>query len=359
MNPSLFIAYIERYFPNYVASVSERLNGRSLTNQIPFLFLQLLMPRFTADSRWQSVSALYKGVAADVIALGSPTPLKSRDSINTYSGELPKIGTKRSLNEVEMKNIESMIAQNRPIAEIVNRIFSDVPFVINAVDERLEDIFLSMLSTGKGVATNNESISVEFDMHFLAENKRGCTLAFSNASATPITDITTKIMDKADADGNAIRFCYADDTALRNMYKNTEVRNYFGFQREYPGTIPTLSLAQMESLFQSIWGVELRRVARNTRTEVNGKVTSHKAWKDGNMTFTCDEIVGDLVYTSTAEENHPVTGVAYQKANDYTLVSQYSEQEPLMEYTKSQAMAVPVINNVERIYTLDTKTPEA
>lgn len=359
MNPSLFIAYIERYFPNYVASVSERLNGRSLTNQIPFLFLQLLMPRFTADSRWQAVSALYKGVAADVIALGSPTPLKSRDSINTYSGELPKIGTKRSLNEVEMKNIESMIAQNRPIAEIVNRIFSDVPFVINAVDERLEDIFLSMLSTGKGVATNNVGSPVEFNMHFLPENQRGCSIAFSDNSATPITDITTKIMDKADADGHAIRFCYADDTALRNMYKNAEVRNYFGFQREYPGTIPTLSLAQMESLFQSIWGVELRRVARNTRTEVNGVASTHKAWKDGNMTFACDEIVGDLVYTSTAEESHPVAGVTYQKANDYTLVSQFSEQEPLMEYTKSQAMAVPVINNVERIYTLDTKIPEA
>ena len=80
MNPSLFVAYIEKYFPNYVASVSESLNGRSLTNQIPFLFLQLLTPRFTADSRWQAVSALYQGIAADVIALGSATPLKGRDS---------------------------------------------------------------------------------------------------------------------------------------------------------------------------------------------------------------------------------------------------------------------------------------
>ena len=359
MNPSLFIAYIERYFPNYVASVSELLNGRSLTNSIPFLFLQLLRRTYTADSRWQAVSALYKGVAADVIALGSPTPMKSRDSINTYTGELPKISTKRSLNEVEMKNIDTMIAQNRPIDEIVNRIFSDVPFVINAVDERLEDIFLSMLSTGVGVATNNIGSSVEFNMHFLSENKRGYSTAFSADGATPITDIQTKIIDKADQDGNAIRFCYADDTALRNMFKNAEVRNYLGFQREYPGTVPTLSLEQLVSVFQSIWGIELRRVQRNTRTEVNGVVSSHKAWKDGNMTFTCDEIVGDLVYTATAEENRPVAGVAYQKANDYCLVSQFSEQEPLMEYTKSQAMAVPVINNVERIYTLDTKTPEA
>jgi hypothetical protein len=359
MNPSLFIAYIERYFPNYVASVSESLNGRSLTNQIPFLFLQLLTPRFTADSRWQAVSALYQGIAADVIALGSATPLKGRDSINTYTGELPKIGTKRSLNEVEMKNIDAMIAQQRPVDEIVNRIFSDVPFVINAVDERLEDIFLSMLSTGTGVATNNVGAPVEFKMHFRAENMRGCSTIFSADGATPLTDIDQRIVSKADEDGNVIRFAYADDTALRNMYKNAEVRNFFGFQREYPGTIPTLSFEQLRTLFDSKWGIELRRVARNTRTEVNGVRSTHKAWKDGNMTFTCDEIVGDLVYTSTAEENRPVSGVAYQKANDYCLVSQFSEQEPLMEYTKSQAMAVPVINNVERIYTLDTKIVEA
>lgn len=358
MNPSLFLAYVQKYFPNYVASVSESLNGRSMTNLIPFLFAQLLIPKFTADSRWQAVSALYNGIAADVIALGSETPLKSRDSINTYTGELPKIGTKRSLNEVEMKNIDAMIAQNRPIDEIVNRIFADVPFVINAVDERLEDIFLSMLSTGKGVATNNVDISVEFDMHFLSGNKRGCSLAFSNSSATPITDIDTKIIDKADADGNVIRFCYADDTALRAMYGNSEVRGLFGFQNNFPGTTPSLSFEQLRSLFDSKWGIELRRVSRNTRTEVNGKQSTHKAWKDGNMTFTCDERVGDLVYTSTAEETRPVAGVAYQKANNYTLVSQYSEQEPLMEYTKSQAMAVPVINNVERIYTLDTKIAE-
>ena len=358
MNPSLFIAFVAKYFPNYVASVSERINGRSLTNQIPFLFSRLLTPQFTADSRWQAVSALYKGIAADVIALGSETPLKSRDKINTYTGELPKIGTKRSLNEVEMKNIDAMITQNRPIAEIVNRIFSDVPFVINAVDERLEDIFLSMFSTGKGVATNNVGAAVEFDMHFLAENNRGCSLAFTNASATPIADIQQKIVDKAESDGQTIRFCYADDTALRPMYTSSEVHNYFGLQQRYSGTIPTLSFAQLRTLFDDIWGIELRRVARTTHTEVNGKTTKHKAWKDGGMTFACDEIVGDLVYTSTAEENRPVAGVAYQKANDYTLVSQFSEQEPLMEFTKSQAMAVPVINNVERIYTLDTKTPE-
>ena len=69
--------------------------------------------------------------------------------------------------------------------------------------------------------------------------------------------------------------------------------------------------------------------------------------------------MGDLVYSSTAEETRPIEGVSYQMANGYTLVSQYSEQEPLMEFTKAQAMVVPVINNVDRIYTLDTKTIQA
>ena len=171
-----------------------------------------------------------------------------------------------------------------------------------------------------------------------------------------------KIIDRADADGNPIINCYADDTALRAMYENEQVRAYFGFSQNYAGSasnVPSLSYAQLQTLFANMWGITLVRVRRTTKTEVNGTKGSHKAWADGRMVFTCDARVGDLVYTATAEENRPAAGVAYQKANDYTLVSQFSEQEPLMEYTKSQAMVCPVLNNVNRIYSLDTVTASA
>ena len=362
MNESLFPQQVEKYFPNYVLSITEYLNGRSLNNrEIPFLFRQLLTPRYSADGRWASISAQYQNVAADVVALGSETPLKSRDSLMTYVGEIPKLAMKRSLNEVEMKNIDAMFAMNRPEEDIVNRIFSDVPVVINGIDERIEDIFLTMFSTGVGLATNNIGQGVRIDMHYLSGNQKGVETVWSNPAANPIKDIIG-ILDQSVADGNSIRFAYADDTALRALYNNSEVRGLFGFQQNFVGggnNVPTLTFDQMREIFQRQWGTELIRVARTTRTEVNGKRTTHKAWKDGMVVFCCDERVGDLVYSSTAEETRPIEGVSYQMANGYTLVSQYSEQEPLMEFTKAQAMVVPVINNVDRIYTLDTKTIQA
>lgn len=360
MNQTLFPQYVEKYFPNYVLSVVERLNGRSLDNQLPFLFRTLLNPTFSPDGRWASVTAKYNSVAADVVALGSPTPLKSRDSLSTYVGDIPKIAIKRSLNEVEMKNIDAMIAQNRPEDDIVNRIFSDVPFVINGVDERIEDLFLSEFSTGMGLTTNNIGEGVRLDMHFLTENKFAANTIWSNTTATPIDDLQ-KVFDKATEDGNVIRHAYADDTALRAMYKNEQVRGMFGFAMNYVGggaNVPTLSYSQLESLFLSQFGVQLHRVARTTKTEVNGIVGKHKAWSNGVIAFACDDRIGDLVYTSTAEETRPVGGVTYQMANEYTLVSEYAEQEPLIEFTKAQAMVVPVINNVDRIYLLDSTQVE-
>lgn len=362
MNQTLFPVIVEKYFPNYVVSVSEAMNGRSLNNQLPFLFKSLLNPTYSADGRWASITAKYNTVAADVVALGSPTPLKSRDALSTYIGDIPKIAIKRSLNEVEMKNIDAMIAMNRPEDDIVNRIFSDVPFVINGVDERIEDLFLSEFSTGVGLTVNNIGEGVRLDMHFLNENKFACTsYDWSNANATPIGDLQ-KVFDKASEDGNSIRHCYADDTALRAMYKNAEVRGMFGFSMNYVGggsNVPNLSFSQLESMFLTQFGITLHRVARTTKTEINGVVGKHKAWANGTLAFACDDRIGDLVYTSTAEETRPVGGVAYQMANEYTLVSEYAEQEPLIEFTKAQAMVVPVINNVDRIYLLDSTQVEA
>ena len=372
MEKSLYPEYTQKYFPQLVLAVTEQLNGRPLNNPIPFLFTELLTPYYSADSRWQSISAKYGGIAADVVALGASIPLKKRDKLHSYVGDIPKLGTSRSLDETEMKNIDNMIAQNRPEEEIVRRIFNDVPFVISAVDERLEDIFLSMLSTGVGLATRNEGLGVRLNMHYddYPDNHAGVSAVWAtvsgstvttNTSAKPVSDIQNTI-DLIERDGNVCSTILADDTALRAMYENAQVRNYFGFQNNYAGdltAIPTLSLAQLQQLFMNNWGVTLRRVARATRTEIDGVREPHKAWAKGRMVFLCDEKIGSIVYTATAEENRPVAGVVYQKANDYTLVAQYSEKKPLMEFTESQAMATPILQNVNRIYSLDTLTPIA
>lgn len=358
MEKSFYFDYVQKYFPQLVISVVERLNGQRVT-RLPYLYRDLLTPRFTADTRWASVLAEYTRVAADVVSLGSELPLKSRDTIETAHGDIPKIGMKLALSEKEMKDIDAMLAQPNlfGINQVVQTMFADVPRVIEGVYERIEDLFLSELSTGVGLSTRNDGKGVRIDVGYYASNQFTSTAPWASATTVDIEKDIQQIFDKAIEDNNSVVRVFADDTALQAMYKNEKIRGLYAFDQGFSGAtanIPVLDLNKLQTLFRTKWGVELQRVYRKTKTEINGKKQNHSAWKQGMMTFVCDTDLGTLVYTNCAEQSRPVAGVAYQVADDYILASRYSTNDPLQEITASQAMVVPIINNVDRIYTLDT-----
>lgn len=360
MEKSIYSEYVAKYFPELVTSIVERLNEKN-TQILPYLYRQMLEPVFSADGRWASVLAEYTRVAADVIALDSELPVKSRDAIETAHGEIPKLGLKLYLNEKQMKDIDSMIALNLPTEQVLRKMFSDVPRVIEAVYERIEDIFLSELSSGVGVSELNNGTGVRIDMNFRKENQFGVKKKWADSltESTPLDDIQ-KIFDKALDDNNLITDVYADDAWLRGFFMSQQVRGQYAFNMGVStangGMFPILDLEKAQQVLRSKYNVELHRVARSIKTEINGKKQNHSPWKKGCASFVCDKVVGSLVWTTCAEATRPVAGVEYQTADDYILASRYSINDPLREFTASQAMVVPVLNDVDRIYTLDSTT---
>lgn len=303
--------------------------------------------------------AEYTRVAADVVALDSELPLKSRDSLEVASGDIPKLGMKLYLTEKQMKDVDAMIAQNMPLQTIIDNIFSDAPRCIEGIWERLEGIFLSELSSGVGISERNNGTGVRIDMNFYEENQFATTKLWGEADATPIDDIQ-KVWDKATADGNTITDVYLDDTALQLLYKNAQVRAQFAFNSGVAmtgtTTVPVLDLAKVQEIFLTKWNITVHRVSRRIKTEINGEKKSYNPWQKGAMTFVCDTELGSLVWTNVAEATRPVEGVVYQTADEYILAKKYSKIDPLREFTASEAMAIPVLNNVDRIYTLDTQS---
>lgn len=358
MEKSLYLEYVQRYFPMLVTSIVERINEKR-ANQLPYLYKNLLTPTFSADGRWASVLAEYNRVAADVVALDSELPLKSRDAVETASGDIPKLGMKLYLTEKQMKDIDAMIAQGLSLNQIINKIFNDLPRCIEGVYERIEDIFLSMLSTGVGLSTRNNGTGIRIDVGYLDANKFGVPVLWSDAeNSSPIDDIQ-KAFDKALNDQNTITDVWMDDVALKGFYGSKQVREQYAFDNKITvagGSVPTLDFNKAGEVFQTKWGVTLHRVARKIKTELNGKKQSHSPWQEGMVVFTCNEVLGDLVWTNTAEMTRPVAGVEYQVSDDFILLSKYSKNDPLREFTSSQAMVIPIINNVDAIYTLDSKT---
>lgn len=360
MQESFYLEYVSKYFPSLVLEVVEKLNEKRASNALTYLYKDLLTPTYSMDSRWAGIIANYTRVAADIVSLDSELPLKSRDSIEVASGDIPKIGMKMYLTEKQMKDLDNMIAVGLPIGQIVQVMFEDLPRCIEAVWERLEATFLSELSTGVGVSEQNNGMGVRINCGYLEENQKGVLTPWKGNSAALAIDDIEVIFDKALEDQNTITDVWADDFALRSLYANEQVRQQFAFDMNFVGDkIPTLDFQKLQSVFLSRWGVTLHRVARKIKAESNGKKNNFTPWAEGVMVFTCDERLGSLVWTNCAEVTRPVAGVTYQIADDFILVSRYSTNDPLREFTSSQAMAVPVLNNVDRIYTLNSKKATA
>lgn len=357
---SIYFQYVRKYFPSLTLRIAERINDSHAP--LTYLYRDLLSKQFSADGRWASILADYTRVAADVVSLSTELPLKSRDSISTVTGDIPKIGMKLALTEKQIKDIDTMLAQpNLPDATIVQNIFADLPRCITGIYERIEDMFLSELSTGVGLSAANNGTGVRIDVGYLSGNQFGVAKKWNDDpdNATPISDIQ-KIFDKAVEDGNVITDVYMDDFALRALYKCKEVKQQFAFIQNFVGSnVPNLSFEQLSSVFSSFFGVVLHRVARKVKTELNGVQTAHSPWEEGRLVFVCDEKVGSLVWTTLAEQSRPLPNVVYQTADDFILASRYATTDPFKEITASQAMVVPIVNNVDRIYTLDPKTVQA
>lgn len=356
----MYFEYAEKYFPQLVLSIVEKLNDSS--RPLSYMYRDLLNRQYSADGKWSSILAHYTQVAADVVALDSPLPLKARDTIEHVTGDIPKLGLKRYLTEKDIKDLQAMIAQGQPINRVLDRLYRDLPWAINAIYERLEDLFLSEMSTGVGLSTRSNGTGVRIDVGYKAENQFGvitAAWAANPSTATPIEDIQ-KVVDKAEEDGNVISDLYLDDFALRALYKCDEIKQRYAFLVDFVGaTIPALNFDKLGEVFQDEWNITIHRVRRKVRTEINGVQQAHSPWAEGRLVFVCDDRIGDLVWTDVVEMNRPVQDVVYQTADEFILASQYAKNDPYREFTSSQAMVVPVISNVDRIYTLDPKTVSA
>jgi hypothetical protein len=364
MEESLFIEWVKKYFPGIVVSVVDTLNGtdRALT----YLHRAMLRKTFSPSGKWESLSETFSIVAADVVAMDSELPLKMRDRIGKASGDIPKMGMELKLNERQLTDLDTIIAmggsEQQVRTQVIQRLFADTPRCIAGVYERNEFIFLEGLSTGLALVEDTENVGtgIRIDYGYLSGNKFGVTALWSNTASTPMDDIQ-RVLNKVRTDGKTVNTIWLDRTALNNMAKTDQAKQYYAFQQGFVGAnILVPSEDQLKGLVQSRFRLNIQIVDRSVTTEKNGVKTSHIPWADGRLVFTNGTNVGDLVWARTAEHNHPVAGVQYQTADDYILVAKFRQNKPSMtEVTNSQARVIPVISGVDNIYTLDSKTVQA
>lgn len=363
MKESLFIQWVNKYFPGIVVSVTDKLNDTKVP--LKYRYQTMLRKNYSVTGKWESINVANTLVMADVVAMDSPLPLKKRDSISKASGDIPKMGMELKLNERQLTDLDTLVAQNATDAQILAKLFQDTPRCIGGVYERIEKMFLQALSTGVTLVDDDENTGtgIRVDFGYLTANKFGVTAEWSDiANSKPLDDID-RLLEQAKTDGNTPTLVMMNGTDLKNLRLSQQVRNLYatsvGLVITDKTVIPAPSLEQLNTALKgdSQYGFIIDKVDRVVRYEKNGVQTKVTPWNDGSVVFLNDNQVGNLEYATLAEQNHPVAGVNYQTADDFILVSKYAQNKPTFgEFTTSQARVVPVINNVDTIYLLDTHT---
>lgn len=363
MEQSLFLEEVKKYFPGLAAKVVTRLNDSTNPNAQSYLHRSMLRKEYSTNLKWESITVSGSSVMADVVALDSSLPLKRRDSISRANGDIPKMGMEMAIREKELTDLRILSDTPGRTTDFLARLFRDTERVITGIYERLEYEFLLGLSTGISIVTDtvNVGTGIRVDYGYLTANKFGVPVVWSNPASTPFNDITTRILNKASLDGKRINRILMDQATFNNVAKTTEAKEMYSFSIGYVGTntpIPTLSQVNVAS--QDRFGFTIEIVDRSVRYEKNGVQTSVKPWAAGAVVALTAPQVGTLTYGQLAEQSFPVDNVNYSNVDDFILVSKFRLNRPsLAEFTNGQALVVPVINDVDAIYLIDSTLVQA
>lgn len=360
---SQFAQYIQRSFKAILLTLTNTINGKE--GQEAYLYKSMLTKRFAPNMRWENLSIEGRAVMADVVALDSRLPLKRRASISKATGDIPKLGTKRSLNETQMNDIMMLRAMpGDQTMEIERIIFGDTVAVTRGIWERLEYMFLQGLSNDGVYGTStadNVGQEIKVDLMQPDDNKYGVTTPWSDPTARPIDDII-RVMKQARTRGTVLRFIHMDDSTFTALLTNLQVKRQLAAASGY-GSVSDSGLAdampeQLRNMFRTQYNLTINVVDRSFIFEKDGEDTVVNGWTENKVVFTPSMNVGNLVHTMLPAEMNPNKAVDYGKVDDYILIAIYQvlDDTPL-EFTTSQARVLPVIN-MSNIYSLNTEEAE-
>lgn len=361
MKESIFIQFVKALWPKLNLYVKEKETPKKRT----YLFKTMLRKVYSPDQKWEGTSAKTTYVAADMVAMDSPLPIKSRPTVATSNGKLPKVGMKKKLQETDINNINIMKAHlalattEEAKATERRRIFAkladDGTACSVGIDEKTEMNFLSGLSNGVILVEDEDNTGTGLRVKFgyLPANTFG-TITKGELSREDFENVN----DKADADGNAIIKVMMAKSKLGEIRRTRWAKELAADYSEKTYTdetnLPVPSVKSFTAAFEEEFGYAIETVDRTVVTEKNGKKKNVKPWNKDRLVFLCQEEVGSLVYGTLAEATNQVQGVQYATIDDYKLISRYSHNEPsLEEVTSGQALVLPVIEDVDQIYVID------
>ena len=238
---------------------------------------------------------------------------------------------------------------------IFNKILDDGVACSVGIDERNEANFLAALSDGIIVIEDdkNTGIGLRVDFGYLPQNSFGVeTKGQING------DDIERVLTKANDEGNSLSAIAIAKSTYNKIRKSNWAKKLVADYKELSysneSLLPVPNAANFDEAFESEYGLTFFKIDRSVTYEKNGVRMSYKPFNENKLVFLAStDNVGSLVWGTLAEDTNRVNGVEYSTVDQYKLISRYSKTDPLQEFTNGQALVLPVIENVDQIYTID------
>ena len=312
-------------------------------------------------------------VVADVVSFNSSAPEKTRQVVDARYAEIPPLRVKRILDEVKLNEYLTLTGQqNPPEDQIMDMIFNDTKFCFNAIEASRERMAMQALSNFELTfnTTNNEAgaiLQTTIDFQLPGARKRACvgttTRVWNNGTVgnyLPITDFEDIMQTAEDAGTPQPAWALMNTASWRQFRKATEVLNFVlpHVQNKPSAIIPSVAASSLPGINSALKEAGLPQIIIiNTRVNLENQVhlkTINNPWQSGMVTFLPqDPRVGSMLYAPIAEESFKAKHAMYA-SRDGTLISKWSETDPVKEITAGLSNCFPQISNLNGIWRLNT-----
>lgn len=326
---------------------------------------------YQPDLKWSGIEANFGAkVMADVVAFNSRAPRKGRPLPSKISGDIPKVEVARDKVETDFNTLRSLQdsltrlpagpTQRQAMQRILDWHYEDGPFVVDAINARLEWMSKQILSKGKYALTliNNEAgvqTTIDVDFEVPAEQVVTVTKDWSDPTADILGDIRAR-KAAAKAKGKRLLYMTMEEDTFNNVAANPGIQKFcatyvtaaLNLQQEPDLDTVNRALARKGLPQIIIWESDV------VWERKNGDQQTVSGWEPGNVTFTESSVYGNTQYTLSADE-YVQAGVAQKTKSGIVLVKIWGVEDPITVVTKGVAYATPVLNNSKNVHILKTK----
>ena len=356
---SVFQELIGKWFAKTAKHFYDKINGSK--DEPTYLHDQMLDEEYSDDMTYASLSGNFTRITADVVSMDSPMPIKTRGALKSATGDIPKMGLKFVLNEKQMNTLRNLSRNTSRLKELIKKIFNDTEACIYGIKEKIEQAHLIGFSSGITLIPDEQNVGtgIRINYNIPKSNQFGIVKKWSDPASKPIDDIK-RIKNQAKNKGEYPNTIWMDSFIVDKLLNNDQVKQLFAFSLNFVGSnVPTLSEDQLRTVFKSNLKLDLRVVDRTFTHEKDGKRTVSQGWTADMVVFTTGIKVGALVYSTLAEAEFKQENVQYAEPNSYILISKSGTTDPVSEKTAAQAMVIPVLQNVESLFYLNTEEATA